>query len=206
MTLSSENAVRSFTWPTAVSSSCGRRERVTPTRSGSTARGMPDMRARTPRSAVAALLAAVLAAAVAACSHAETGGKAAAVPEVKIGVLVPLSGTTKAAGEDALRGALLASEVINDSVRTVPLSLATTAGLPNLGGAKIRLIRSDTKGDPNRAAEELGRLVAQEGVVALVGCYDASVTLAASQRAERVQVPFVNGDASAGYLTERGLD
>jgi branched-chain amino acid transport system substrate-binding protein len=167
---------------------------------------MPDMRARTPRPAVAALLAAALATAVAACSGSESSGKPATVPEVKIGVLVPLTGTTKAAGEDALRGALLASEIINESTRTVPLPLATSAGLPNLGGAKVRLIRSDTKGDPTRAADELGRLVAQEGVAAVVGCYDAGVTLAASQRAERVQVPFMNGDASAGYLTERGLD
>jgi branched-chain amino acid transport system substrate-binding protein len=166
---------------------------------------MLQMGARTPRSAAVALLAAVLAATVSACSG-SSGGPEGGVPEVKIGVLVPLTGPTKTAGEDALRGALLAEEIINETTRIVPLPLASASGLPNLGGAKIRLIRSDTKGVPARAADESGRLVAQEGVVALAGAYDADVTQAASQRAERIQVPFVNGDSSAGYLTERGLD
>jgi branched-chain amino acid transport system substrate-binding protein len=167
---------------------------------------MPEMRAPTPRSAAAAVLAAVLAIAAAACSGADSGGSRASGPEIKIGILVPLTGPTKAAGEDALRGALLAADIVNEANQTVPLSLAAKAGLPNLGGATIRLIRSDTKGDGTRAADELGRLAAQENVVAAVGAYDADVTLAASQRAERIQIPFMNGDASAGYLTDRGLD
>jgi branched-chain amino acid transport system substrate-binding protein len=121
-------------------------------------------------------------------------------------MLVPLTGPTKAAGEDALRGAMLAAEIVNEANQTVPLPLAAPSGLPNLDRTKIRLVRADTKGNADRAGDELGRLVAQEGVVALVGSYDAAVTLAASQRAERLQVPFINGDASAGYLTERGLD
>jgi hypothetical protein len=66
-------------------------------------------------------------------------------------------GPTTAAGQDELRGALLAAEIINETSRTVPLPLASTAGLPNLGGAKIRLIRSDTMGDPARASEERAR-------------------------------------------------
>jgi branched-chain amino acid transport system substrate-binding protein len=55
-------------------------------------------------------------------------------------------------------------------------------------------------------AAEAARLVAEERVVGLVGAYDAEVTEVASQRSERLQVPFVNGDSPAGYLTERGLD
>jgi branched-chain amino acid transport system substrate-binding protein len=167
---------------------------------------MPEMRAPTPRSVVAAVFAAVLAIAAAACSGSGSGGSQTGSAEIKIGVLVPLTGPTKAAGEDAFRGALLAADIVNEPNQTVPLSLAAAAGLPNLDGAKIRLVRSDTKGDEIRAADELGRLVGQEDVVALVGCYDAAVTFAASQRAERIQIPFMNGDSSAGYLTERGLD
>jgi branched-chain amino acid transport system substrate-binding protein len=41
--------------------------------------------------------------------------------------------------------------------------------------------------------------------VGLVGAYDAAVTEAASQRTERLGIPFVNGDSTAGYLSERGL-
>jgi branched-chain amino acid transport system substrate-binding protein len=42
-------------------------------------------------------------------------------------------------------------------------------------------------------------------VVGLVGAYDAEVTADASQRTERLGVPFVNGDSPAGFLTARGL-
>jgi len=40
----------------------------------------------------------------------------------------------------------------------------------------------------------------------VVGSYDPDVTLEASQRAERIPVPFVNGDSSVSFLAERGLD
>src|SRR4029453_13705437 len=45
-----------------------------------------------------------------------------------------------------------------------------------------------------------------ERVVGLVGAYNADVTSSASRRSERLRVPFVNGDDSAGFLTEKGLD
>jgi branched-chain amino acid transport system substrate-binding protein len=50
------------------------------------------------------------------------------------------------------------------------------------------------------------RLTSQERVVALTGAYDTAVTADASQRTERLGVPFVNGDTSTDWLTERGLD
>jgi branched-chain amino acid transport system substrate-binding protein len=57
-----------------------------------------------------------------------------------------------------------------------------------------------------RGASEAARLVSAEGAVGLVGAYHANVTNSASQRSERLRVPFVNGDASAEFLTEGGLD
>jgi branched-chain amino acid transport system substrate-binding protein len=49
-------------------------------------------------------------------------------------------------------------------------------------------------------------MVSSRGVTAVIGGYDTDVTLWASQRAERIPVPFVNADSSANFLTERGLD
>jgi branched-chain amino acid transport system substrate-binding protein len=132
------------------------------------------------------------------------------VDEVRIGVLAPLTGANRVAGQDALRGAQLAAALVNGEEGPVPLLGVTDAGLRGLGGPKIAIVPADTGSDPvtspARGAAQAANLVTQERVVGLVGAYDAEVTAAASQRTERLGVPFVNGDTSTGYLTERGLD
>jgi branched-chain amino acid transport system substrate-binding protein len=144
--------------------------------------------------------------AAAGCTNGSDSDAAAPPSEVRIGLLVPMSGPNKAAGADAQRGAQLAADVVNGLNSLIPLPLAEDSGLTNLGNARIRIIVSDSKSDPARAASETTRLAGKEGVAAVVGSYDPDVTLEASQRAERIPVPFVNGDSSVSFLAERGLD
>jgi branched-chain amino acid transport system substrate-binding protein len=118
--------------------------------------------------------------------------------EVRIGVLAPTSGPSRAAGIAALHGAELAAELVNDDQGLAPLA--------GIGGANLTIVPADTRSNPDVGATEAARLVAEKQVVALVGAYDAAVTEAASQRTERLQIPFVNGDSSADFLTERGAD
>jgi branched-chain amino acid transport system substrate-binding protein len=152
----------------------------------------------------------VMVLAAAACTGSNAPGQRPTVEEVRIGVLAPLSGANRAAGQDALRGAQLAAALVNGEEGPVPLLGVTTNGLHSLGNPKIRIVSADTTSDPAlspvRGATQAARLVTQERVAGLVGAYDAEVTAAASQRTERLGVPFVNGDTSAGFLTERGLD
>jgi branched-chain amino acid transport system substrate-binding protein len=138
----------------------------------------------------------------AACTSSDSG-QAPTPSEVKIGVLVP---SGKAAGVEALRGAELAAALVNGEEGSVPLLRITSGGLRGLGGAKLAVVEADTKSEPARGSAEAVRLVTQEQAVGLVGAYDTGVTAAASQRTERLGIPFVNGDSSTGYLTERGLD
>jgi branched-chain amino acid transport system substrate-binding protein len=148
--------------------------------------------------------------AAAACTGSKAPGQRPTAEEVRIGVLAPLSGANHAAGQDALRGAQLAAALVNGEEGPVPLLGVTTNGLRSLGNPKIAIVPADTGSDPLRSpargATQAARLVTQEKVVGLVGAYDTQVTAAASQRTERLGVPFVNGDTSAGFLTERGLD
>jgi branched-chain amino acid transport system substrate-binding protein len=143
---------------------------------------------------------------VAACTASAPESENSSVSEVRIGVLAPESGVSKVAGVEALRGAELAAVLINGEEGSVPLAGAGAAGLAGLGGAKLSIVRGDTKSTPEAGASEAARLVAEERVAGLVGAYDPLVTEVASQRTERLGVPFVNGDSPAGYLTERGLD
>jgi branched-chain amino acid transport system substrate-binding protein len=123
--------------------------------------------------------------------------------EIRIGVLAPLSGGDRAVGTEALRGAQLAAAMVNGEEGDVSLA---GVGADGLDGARIAVVPGDTAGDPTRGATEAARLITAERVVGLVGAFHNEVTNAASLRSERLQVPFVNGDASAEFLTERDLD
>jgi branched-chain amino acid transport system substrate-binding protein len=136
---------------------------------------------------------------------------AASGQELKIGLLTPLKGPNATAGVEAQRGAQLAVDVINGLNPSIPLPLAAEAGLPNLGGAKVRLVTADaappTAADAQvTAGNAVNRLVSTAGVQALVGAYDPQVTEYASQRSERYEVPFVNADSPATFLTDAGRD
>jgi branched-chain amino acid transport system substrate-binding protein len=151
-----------------------------------------------------ALLAAVVS--LAACTGGESGDESSSVSEVRIGVLAPTSGPSRAAGNEAQQGAELAAAMINgEEGGAVSLAGAGSEGLAGLGGAKLTIVAGDTKSNPDAGTAEADRLVGEERVAGLVGAYDAAVTEAASQRTERLGIPFVNGDSPAGYLTARGL-
>jgi len=152
----------------------------------------------------AALAAVVLSAA--ACSASEPQPEAPRIGEVRIGVLAPRSGVSRAAGIESQRGAELAADLVNGEQG--PAALAGTAGAGGLArlGGHLTLVGADTRSDPEHAASEAVRLVSAEHVAGLVGAYDADVTEVASQRTERLRVPFVNGDSPTDFLTNRGLD
>ncbi|MEE8532715.1 MAG: ABC transporter substrate-binding protein [Alphaproteobacteria bacterium] len=124
--------------------------------------------------------------------------------EVRIGVLYPLSGAVAQAGADSLAAVETAVDIANNHY-DLDFPLALTAGLPNLHGAKIRLIVADHQGKPEIGRAEAERLITQEKVVALYGAYHSSVTAAASNVAERLQIPYVTGESSSPKLHTRGF-
>lgn len=144
----------------------------------------------------------VVALAVAGCGG---GGGAGSTEEVKLAGLWPLSGPNATQGTDVLHGAELAVDVVNNDHPGLDLPLGPGKGLPGLRGAPVRLITGDTQGKPEVGAGEVDRLVTGEKVAAVIGSYQSGVTLTASQRAERLGVPFVNEASSSVALTERGL-
>ena len=144
-------------------------------------------------------LAAVLAFALAPFGHA-----GAAQDEVVIGVLYPLTGSVAQVGIDAVAAVRTAVEIINEDV-DLNVPMGPGVGLPNLGGAKVRIVVIDHGGKPDIGLAEAERLITQEGVHALFGAYYSSVTATASQVAERYQIPFLNAESTSAKLTERGF-
>lgn len=67
----------------------------------------------------------------------------------------------------------------------------------------------DTKGDPIFAQEEVKRLIEDERVTSIIGCYQSSVTQSVSFQAEIYNIPFLSPDADAycplAYLDQIGF-
>ena len=124
--------------------------------------------------------------------------------EIRIGVIFPLTGPLASTGQGLLKGVELAADVINNK-HNLNMPLAKTAGLPNLKGAKIKIIPGDHQGKPEIGMAEAERLITQEKVVALIGCYNSAVTATAAQAAERYGIPFLNDSSTSPGLTDKGF-
>ncbi|HLI14005.1 MAG TPA: ABC transporter substrate-binding protein [Alphaproteobacteria bacterium] len=140
---------------------------------------------------------------LAAASLASAVGRAAE-KEVVIGAIYPLSGPAAQVGVDAKAAIETAADIVNNSY-DIDLPLAKTKGLPNLGGAKLRVVFADHQGDPQKGRAEAERLITQEKVSALLGVYHSAVAAVVGQVAERYRVPFMVAESSSPSLTKQGL-
>ncbi len=110
--------------------------------------------------------------------------------EVKVGILLPLSGGSAFSGQEDLRGIQLAALHINQSK------------YPNIKFT-MKLVIADTQTKQDVAVTELRRL-AQEGVVAIIGAYNSAVTYPSAAEAERIGLPYVVPESVSDKITAQG--
>lgn len=114
--------------------------------------------------------------------------------EVKVGLLVPLSGLYARPGAVMRMGAEMAIDHIN-----------AAGGVKSLGGAKLKLVIMDTGDSTEKAKNAAQRMVAQEpDMVAATGSYLSSFTLAATEVTERASLPMLTLSYS-DLITSRGF-
>ena len=107
--------------------------------------------------------------------------RAQAAEEVKIALLVPLSGAWGRFGVTMREGADLAIKHIN-----------AQGGVRALGGAKLRLMVFDAGDSAEKAKEAAQRMVADNpDLVAASGAYLSTFTLAATEVTERAELPIL---------------
>ena len=116
-----------------------------------------------------------------------------AADTVKVGILLPLSGSVAPIGVNNRRGHEFAVEEIN-----------ANGGIKALGGAKLEMIDGDTQGKPEIGITELQKLE-RKGVVAIMGAYQSGVTFPVTQVSEKLRVPFIDPVAIADSITSRGF-
>jgi len=124
--------------------------------------------------------------------------------EVVIGAIYPMSGPNAQVGVDARHAFDIALDVINN-VTNLDLPTAKNAGLAGLANAKVRVVYADHQADPQKGRSEAERLITQEKVCAIVGCFHSSVSATVSATCERYGVPFVCADSSSPSLHRRNL-
>ncbi len=124
---------------------------------------------------------------------------------IKIGAIYPLTGGAAAAGRELRAGVELAVELANNAMADVEMSMAKNAGITSLGGAKIEIIFKDHEGNPTLGADLAKKLILDDKVNGLLGCYHSSVTKTVSAVAEQYGVPMINGSSTSPALTTRGF-
>ncbi len=113
--------------------------------------------------------------------------------EVKLAVVVPLSGPWARNGELHLKGAQLAADQIN-----------AAGGIKALGGAKIKLVVGDAGDSTEKAKNAMQRIVsANPDLTGGTGAFVSSFTLAVTEITERAEVPWLTLSYS-DQITSRG--
>ena len=88
---------------------------------------------------------------------------AIAAENVKVGVLMPLTGNAAVAGQASKAAIEVAVDIVNNAHAELGnLPLAATAGLPHLGGAKLDVVFVDHQGNPSLAQQLATRLVTED--------------------------------------------
>jgi branched-chain amino acid transport system substrate-binding protein len=113
--------------------------------------------------------------------------------EVKIAMLVPLSGPWARQGILEQEGARMAIDDINSA-----------GGIKALGGAKLKLMEFDTGDTAEKAKDAAQRMLAQNpDLVGGFGCWLSTFTLAVTEVTERAQLPWLTLSYS-DLITDRG--
>lgn len=109
--------------------------------------------------------------------------------EVKIGVVLPLTGTSADNGENMKRGLDLALKEINDNSRTEH---------------KVKLIYENSEYKSDKAVAAANKLISLDGVKFIIGDYGSSQTLAIAPIAEKSRVILITPSSQADGITEAG--
>ena len=111
---------------------------------------------------------------------------------IVIGAVYPMTGDLADSGKTMQQGIDMAVEEINEE--------------GGIDGKKIEVIYGDSQGDSAKGMTEAERLITQENVDMLIGCYQSGVTVTVAQVAEQYQVPMITANATSDELTSNGYE
>jgi len=119
-------------------------------------------------------------------------GPSAHAEDIKVGILLPLSGKLARFGEIERKSFLMAADKINVD--------------GGINGQSIKLIIEDTRGKIHVGQTAIKKLIDQDKVCIIGGGFSSSVSWEAAKTARKNKVPFLVNTASADKITEKGGD
>ena len=143
---------------------------------------------RSVKRILAAALTAVLVLSAAGCGAA--GGAGGSGDSLKIGLATPLTGASAEDGKAIQEGVNLAVKQINDQ--------------GGIDGKTVEVVAEDDKGDPSEAATVANKLAQDESILALVGDFNSSCTLAGAPIYNDAGIVQISPGSSAEAVTDAG--
>jgi branched-chain amino acid transport system substrate-binding protein len=125
--------------------------------------------------------------------------------EILIGSVFPLTGPFGGVGEEELWADQTAVDVINNAHPDITIYFAATQGLPNLGGAKIRVVVRDDQGKGDLSRTAAVQLITSDKVAWLNGTGISGTTAVIQPVAEQYGIPYSCHECAAPSLTEKGF-
>lgn len=114
---------------------------------------------------------------------------------IKLGSLWPLTGGSATIGQHHADGAQAAIDEIN-----------ANGGVISKNGAKIELVLADTQSQPDQASIACERLITEDEVPLIIGAYNSTCCISATETSQKYKVPFLSMGGVATAVTERGYD
>lgn len=128
----------------------------------------------------------------------------AVAADIKIGVLVPLTGTSAIQGKDISRGIQLAAQRINQGF-DIPQKDGTTVRVdPQTLGGEIKLIIEDTESRPASALDAMRKLVNVDKVPVVLGVLSSGVCVPTGQFAQQSGVVEICSSSTSPELRKIG--
>lgn len=109
---------------------------------------------------------------------------------IKIGAILPMTGSAAQWGIPPQRGALLAIDQINAN--------------GGINGKKLKLITENTQCDPTKGVSSINKLISVNKPVAILGAVCSSVTLAIAPIAERNKIVLISPASTNPKISDAG--
>ncbi len=106
---------------------------------------------------------------------------------IKIGAIYALSGNNAVIGTNILRGLDFAAEEINRN--------------GGIDGHPVEIVRGDTRGDAGVAQDVAKQLIVREGVQAVIGCHQSTLTEVVSRICEEYHVPIITAISTVDSIS-----
>jgi branched-chain amino acid transport system substrate-binding protein len=117
---------------------------------------------------------------------------ALATDTIKVGIVLPLTGTL--------------TDLATMEKRSFDMALQEINGGGGVKGKKLEFLYRDDTGDPEVGRAAVQQLITRDKVVMLGGGFSSSVTQVMAEVAQQNRVPFLINTASADKITEQGWD